>query len=68
MSTWMLDSNLTSQLRRRLVMATGCVAGAQGGRRSLDCERGCNMLSSMLASATPMDGQILQAWLIETRQ
>lgn len=48
-----------SQLRRRLVMAIGCVAGAQGGRRSLDCERGCNMLSNMLASATPMDGQIL---------
>jgi hypothetical protein len=38
-------------------MATGCVAGAQGGRRSLDCERGCNMLSSMLASATPMEGR-----------
>ena len=49
-------------------MATGCVAGAQCGRRSLDCERGCNMLSSMLASATPMDGQILSAWLMGIRQ
>jgi hypothetical protein len=36
--TCVSESNLPKQPRRRLVVATGSIVGAQGGKRSLCCE------------------------------